>query len=252
MKFEQQFDQYIDGSSFENGINLPISQAESQIITRPEFLDKKLAGKKVVHLGCCDHLPLIKEKIDRGLWLHKRVTNIADQCLGVDIDKEALAYVQNDLGFDNVVYGDITKSGIDQVAQEKWDFILIGEILEHIDNPVDFLSGMRENYGHAIKRAIITVPNAFALANFHSVKNHEEVINSDHRYWFSPYTLAKIAHQAGMKMEEFHFMQEVQPTIGRRARLQVFPYLKRQRRISALRKYPAYRDTLMVILSFGE
>lgn len=41
-----------------------------------------------------------------------------------------------------------------------------GEILEHISNPMEFLSSIKRNYRNEIKRVVITVPNAFRLDNF--------------------------------------------------------------------------------------
>ena len=54
-------------------------------------------------------------------------------------------------------------------------------------------------------KLIITVPNAFSLENLFFTLSKKECINSDHRYWFSPYTIAKICTLAEIEIEEYHF-----------------------------------------------
>ena len=250
MKFNKNIAEFLNGDKFDNSLHVTISEVEPNIITRITKLEELVKGKKIIHLGCCDHIPLIKKKIENNVWLHSRVTDTAEKCLGIDIDEDGIDYLRKELSHDNVIQADITSAGIEEVTSERWDYILIGEILEHVDNPIAFLSSINELYGKYIDRIIITVPNAFSLHNFTSVKKHDENINSDHRYWFSPYTLGKIGTRAGLAVEEFFFVQEVQPTIGKKAKLLIFPYIKRSLRIAKLRKTPPFRDILMMILSF--
>jgi hypothetical protein len=85
--------------------------------------------------------------------------------------------------------------------------MILGEVLEHIDNPVLFLSALRTKYGQYVKHMIITVPNAFALDNLQFAFKNLEFVNTDHRFWFTPFTLAKVGSEAGLKFVAFEMCQ---------------------------------------------
>lgn len=173
-----------------------------RIMLRPDILLDLFENKKVIHLGCTDHLEIIQKKIDKGNYLHSLISYVSKKCVGIDINNEALDYITRQ-GIDNVYYGDITGPSISQISEDQWDYILLGEVLEHTDNPVDFLASIIKNYGKHINAFVITVPNAFGLPYMlNAINAGREVINSDHRYWFTPYTLWKVINQAGLKLTD--------------------------------------------------
>lgn len=169
---------------------------------------ERIRGRRVLHIGCLDHVPLIKEKLDAGTWFHGILTESALCCIGIDIDERGIAYVRDSLGVSNVELLDITGiPGRLRIEQESWDFAVLGEVLEHVDNPVAFLSSFTAVAPKALTRLIITVPNAFRGGNLFSILRSSETINSDHRYWFTPYTLWKIVHQSGWHVESMELCQ---------------------------------------------
>jgi hypothetical protein len=90
--------------------------------------------------------------------------------------------------------------------------MILGEIIEHISNPAAFLNALRERYAGYVGKIILTTPHAFRYKNFtRAAKTHQEIINSDHRFWFTPYTLAKIAVDAGLWPEEFWLVENLKP-----------------------------------------
>jgi hypothetical protein len=128
--------------------------------------------------------------------------------------------------------------------------MVMGEILEHVDIPVLFLKQIRENYKKNISQILITVPNAFSYRNMKSIKENKEVINSDHRYWFTPYTLAKIVYLAGYTVDEFFFTDEMHNKTGLKSKLFVIPFLKKKLLFNKIKKYPALRINLVMIANF--
>lgn len=171
------------------------------IMLRPDYLLELFADKKVIHLGCTDHLAIIQSKLSAGNYLHSLITYVAEKCVGIDINREALDFIQSK-GIDNVIFGDITQPGITAITEGHYDYILLGEMLEHVENPVDFLKSVVKNYGEYIDKVVITVPNAFGLPFLAGALNQGvESVNSDHKYWFTPYTIAKVIHQAGLELE---------------------------------------------------
>jgi hypothetical protein len=208
MKLDERTFEYLKGKIFSNSLEIPYDYFQP-IPNRIQFLTEIVRNKKVLHLGCLDHLPLIDDKIKRNQWLHKELTAVAAICLGVDIDKETRDYVKTKHGFDNIVLGDFTKQRLAEITQQTWDFAILGELLEHIDNPVQYLSDIRALYSDCLKKIIITVPNAWTQTTIRKAALSVEIINSDHRYWFTPYTLAKVITQAGMNLEEIYFANRV-------------------------------------------
>lgn len=208
MTFDEETWRYLRGEKFSNRIDVPLPYKEA-IPNRVAFLTAMARGKRIVHLGCLDHQPLIAEKIERRQWLHKELTDVAAACIGVDIDEHALKYVQSTFGYNNIVLGNFTTDRFEAITNSNWDYAILGELLEHIDNPVQFLSSIRANYAGQIDRIVVTVPNAWTQITMRMAKSSIEMINSDHRYWFTPYTLAKVLYQAGMNTEEIKFANRI-------------------------------------------
>jgi hypothetical protein len=208
MKLDRQTLEYLEGKKFSNNLVVPYSYHQP-IPNRIQFLTELVKGKKVIHLGCLDHLPLIDDKIARGQWLHKELTESASVCIGVDIDRETKEYVETRHGYTNIILGDFTQSKIPELAAQQWDYAILGEILEHIDNPVSYLTSIRQLYTDCLTRIVITVPNAWTQTTMRMANRSAEIINSDHRYWFTPYTLAKVIIQAGLSLEDVYFANRV-------------------------------------------
>ncbi len=208
MKFDAATLDYLKGRKFSNSLTVNYDYKQP-IPNRIQLLAGLAKGKRILHLGCLDHLPLIDAKISSRQWLHKELTDAATQCLGIDIDKEAMEYVKEKYGFENILLRDITGPVIPEISNKTWDYAVLGELLEHIDNPVSYLGEIRKKYQHAIDRIIITVPNVLTEQSFAAARRSSELINSDHRYWFSPYTIAKVMLQAGIELDEILFVNRI-------------------------------------------
>lgn len=203
-------DNYLFGRKFHDGkpfmfegIGVPMH--------RDELLLEKLFTKKstIVHVGACDHLPLIDEKIKKHTWMHALIMENADRVCGIDINRGAVSYCRS-IGYDNIFYADLANnpSGTREILSEyggvlsndtAWEYIFLGEVLEHQDDPVHFLRCIRDNYGDMIKKIVVTVPHAFKYSNFRNALHGVEAINTDHRYWFTPYTICKVFAAAGIE-----------------------------------------------------
>ena len=160
-------------------------------------------GKKIVHIGFVDHTSeSIDKKLAQGKWLHERLCRISKRCYGLDINQPGVDYVKNALGYKDVECIDVLKQDSSEIFSRKWDYLLIPDVLEHQNNPVDFLAGFARRFKGVAGEIVITVPNGFARENFNMAKRNFETINSDHRFWFTPYTLAKVITEAGLTVKE--------------------------------------------------
>jgi len=187
---------YLKGEKFSSG--LQVSFPKSPYVDRFTVLENICRGKRVIHLGFADHKELIETKIKNNVWLHARLMKVASVCYGFDINCEAVDFVKNNFRIDNIFCVDILNEDLPtQIKKEKIDLVVIPEVLEHIDNPVTFLTNLKSKLSSIVNEVVITVPNAFRISNFQFAKSNIEAVNSDHRYWFTPYTLLKVLVLSG-------------------------------------------------------
>jgi hypothetical protein len=190
---------YLSSTAFSENIAFSADSRRAPV-DRADLIVEMARGKSVVHVGCVDHLQDLPSKIAAGTWFHGRLSQAASRCIGIDINRSGIEMLRSRWGIANVEFGDIATDGaIESIKAHAWDWIVLGEVLEHIDNPVQFLTGIAKNYSCDIRGIVISVPNAFRGGNLINIFRNRELINSDHRYWFSPYTLQKVAYRSGIE-----------------------------------------------------
>ncbi len=205
MKIEPGILKYLKGEAFQNNLNVVIGKEKHEIISREATIINLIRDKDVIHIGCSDHIQIINSKIRNNIWLHKLITENARKCFGIDIDRESIDYIKKELGYQNVFYGNILTDEFKDLKENRWDYVVFGEIIEHLDDPVNFLKVFKAKYGENVSRFIITVPSIYNKRQFINMKNYREVINSDHRFWFTPYTISKVLVSAGYKPEKLDY-----------------------------------------------
>jgi len=205
MKIDQNIFKYLKGDLFTNSLRIDLDRTRYESLTREEIITQIIKGKDVIHIGCSDHIPVIKQKIAVNRWLHKLISENSSSCLGIDIDRESIDYVRNELGFENIICGNILTDNLEVITSKKWDYVVFGEIIEHIGNPVEFLKTFRERFGKNISRFVISVPDIYNKKNLANMLSFREEINSDHRFWFTPYTISKILVDSGYIPESITF-----------------------------------------------
>ncbi len=204
MKITDSDASFLKGEKFTSGLMFPLGGVGSLKSTtnRLGYLRELVKGKRIIHVGCVDHLPLIEEKRKSGNWLHEILTGSAEYCVGLDINKEGIEHLGK-LGIRDLYCLDIIKDAIPgALKSQKFDYLVLGEMIEHVDNPVEFLAAVRTKFSGFVDALVTTTPNAFRFQNLVHTLRRREYINSDHRYWFSPYTLAKVLAQAGYENVE--------------------------------------------------
>ncbi len=205
MKIEPGILKYLKGEAFQNNLNVVIGKEKHEIISREATIINLIRDKDVIHIGCSDHIQIINSKIRDNIWLHKLITENARKCFGIDIDRDSIDYVKKELGYQNVFYGNILTDEFKDLKENKWDYAVFGEIIEHLDDPVSFLKVFKAKYGENVSRFIITVPSIYNKRQYINMKNYREVINSDHRFWFTPYTISKVLVSAGYNPEKLDY-----------------------------------------------
>jgi hypothetical protein len=205
MKIDPDILKYLEGDAFQTSLTVDIGKTHYNVISREKVITDIIKNKDVIHIGCSDHIQVINEKIRNNIWLHKLISENAKSCIGIDIDKESIEFIKNKLGYKNVFQGDILTDVCEKIMLNKWDYAVFGEIIEHLDDPVNFLKVFKTKYGKNVSKFIITVPSIYNKRQFANMMNFREVINSDHRYWFTPYTITKILVSAGYNPEKISY-----------------------------------------------
>lgn len=209
MKYSQEINQYITGEKFSAGMQIPFSLHKYEALSRIEKIVEITKNKNIIHIGCADHLALIEKKIAENKWLHKLLLDNSKKCIGFDINKEAVDFIKNKIGIEDVYALDVCKDEIVLDDKIEWDYVILGELIEHVPNPVDFLQKIKSVFDGKVKKILITAPNVCNLRTYKSVKSNIELINTDHYYWFSPYTLARVVNASGYENCEFTFSDPV-------------------------------------------
>lgn len=191
MIFNTEAMEYLCGKRFSNGFFFKMMQ-QCQIHERLSILKKISRGKVILHFGCCDHVEIIHEKIIKGRYLHKVLEEVSQKITGVDISKEGIMAMRS-FGFENVYLPS-------EVPKNKYDILVLPDVIEHISDVQMFLTGLRQ---YDFQQIVVTTPNAYRLAN--RMQYRRECVNTDHRYWFSPFTLAKVLVNAGYELEHMIF-----------------------------------------------
>jgi 2-polyprenyl-3-methyl-5-hydroxy-6-metoxy-1,4-benzoquinol methylase len=210
---------HLDGSTFSNAHRFDLGN-QGRAPRRVERLVDLCRNKKVLHVGCCDHLDLIRSKVTQGVYLHQNLCAAARRCVGMDISEPEVALL-HELGFPEVY----TPAN---VPDDEYDICLLADVIEHVGDVVSFLKSMQR---YRFKTLVVATPNAFRLRNFLS---QGELINTDHRYWFTPYTLCKVLTDAGYQAQQVELCHS--------------DYVSRKGALAArvLDFMPKYRDTLIV------
>jgi len=234
----QEIAPYLIGEKLDVGLNFRIARPSRKILYRMDYLVAISKGKRVIHVGCVDHSQFFETKIKQNFWLHKLLCDAAEYCLGFDIDEEGLEKVIG-YGYKNVLKFDIVNDKVpDSLKNEKFDLIILGEILEHVDNPVEFLTRLHGKFKNICKQIVITVPNAYFINNLVGIFRNIEKINTDHRYTFTPYTLAKVSTIAGFKVRNYELMYNFRTSRNFLLKSILF------------RLFPATRSTIVMTLDF--
>ncbi|GAB6068188.1 methyltransferase domain-containing protein [Methylothermus subterraneus] len=252
MRFPAEILPYLRGQAFSDSLKIPFLEEQEPLppwwLGRTAYLKQVLARRSVIHVGCVDHGPEnAAARLAKSTWLHQKLVEVASLCAGVDIDAEGIEYLAQTLGLNEVYCADLAAEDVPALQNRQWDVLLLGEVIEHLDDPVAFLTGIRKRYGSCIGSLLVTVPNAFSWKNFRHALKGEERINTDHRYWFTPYTLAKVLMRAGFAPRAFHFTS-LNPVVCPPFWKGLYRKRKLEKRIAFKRqdRYPALRDTLVM------
>ena len=172
------------------------------------FIDQLVRGQRVLDIGVVSHSA---RYFDRSDWRHGRIASAASYCLGLDI-LTSLVEELNTRGF-NVRCVDAT-SDVD--LGERFDVAFIGDVVEHVNNPVGLLAFAGRHLAPG-GRLYATTPNPFSRKFFRQFRrnNGALVANLDHVAWITPTLAMELARRAGLNLTAYHLVKRFSPLMRR-------------------------------------
>lgn len=195
-------------------IDLPTSVRSVPLCNRHEFILDRCAGKRVLSIGlggqtgtAVDYSFNLDHASDLSWTISARIAEAASHSAFVDILPEAIDRFKPVLTDSDFYLANITDpidTWPEGLAAERFETVVVGEVLEHLDNPGAALRGLNEVLSDD-GRIVITVPNAFSLANAARVFFGEEDVHPEHVAYYSPKTLDRLLSMSGFESVEIGF-----------------------------------------------
>jgi hypothetical protein len=169
----------------------------SRPVDRIEFIAAACSGCRVLDLGAMDETAW-QAKRGRGTWLHEEISRTALCVDGVDnsalIPAEGLRTGPNSI----IRRGDIADpERLVAELETPPDVVVAGELIEHVESPLQFLKRMAAISSLSGKTLIVSTPNATALHNVLVALARRESTHHDHLCILSYKTLTTLCTRAG-------------------------------------------------------
>ena len=177
-----------------------------ELVERSDFILDHCTGKKVLHLGCTNS-PYTEDAIDKGMLLHFELEKAASDIYGIDFDRSSID-ILNARGSKNIYWADL--ENLDKLdLDETFDTIIAGEMIEHLNNPGLFLSGIKR-FMNRDSRLLLTTINAYSGMRFfryglRGKNGRAEPVHPDHVAYYSYSTLKLLVERHEMRVESFLF-----------------------------------------------
>lgn len=177
-----------------------------ELVQRLDFIKSVCKGKRVLHLGCTNW-PYTLDSIEHEMLLHAELAQTCRELFGFDYDQEGIDVLRSK-GFTNLYRGDLER--LDEVRLDTtFDVIIAGEMIEHLNNPGLFLTGIKR-FMSAETQLVITTVNAYAGMRFivYGLRGNGgrvEPVHADHVAYYSYSTLKLLLERHGFVVDNFMF-----------------------------------------------
>ena len=175
-------------------LHLRSLRSDRPIKNRVEFLVEKCRGKIVLDVGVVEHF---SEASGSETWLHAKICDVAKSCIGVDILEGEIEKLKHK-GY-NLFCHNFEEKKLDK----KFDIIILGDVLEHLNNPGSFISNLSSCLVEG-GEIFVSVPNPWYFSFFLKTlwhTNHFE-ISTDHTAWYDKHTIYEIFSRYDIELIE--------------------------------------------------
>ena len=156
-----------------------------KLVERNEYLETLCKDKSVLHLGAAEGIDTREANKEKNNWLHGRLRKVCKKLVGYDL------YPQDE---PDIIGGDIEETP----HYGEYDYIIMGELIEHLSNPGEALWNLR----YAKGELVITTPNVFSIRKFFWACLNKEVVSNSHTCYYSFKTLEYLLTQWGYQVTQ--------------------------------------------------
>lgn len=151
-------------------------------------------NKRVLDVGCIGQ--------DRDFtapnWLHNKIRSVTKYVDGVDILMPLIQKLRTQ-GYSIYSIEEL------QAKNERYDVIILSDVIEHVSNPVEFLS-FYSTFLSDNGSMIVSTPNANRANDFVNILfNNNYSTNPEHTFWFCPKTFSEVTERAKLTLTGFHW-----------------------------------------------
>lgn len=204
-------------------------------------LRRVIAGKQVLHLGAVGETTSNLEAKVSGIenGVHASLTRHASACIGVDYDADAVDAILKAGTFTNIICRDIFQLKRDEIELGTIDFIVAGDVVEHLANP-GLMLDVIGNICDKDTTLIVTVPNSQGLPQFLRYLIGKQIEGSDHKISFNVYSLTNLLRDRGWEVTGTSgCYQAASQGLNGSVRFRVGRFV--------LRRFPSLAGTLIVV-----
>lgn len=172
------------------------------------FLLDFVRDQSVLDIGIIAHT--IEQTYDPR-WRHNLIKGVAASVLGIDILEEPIQQLQ-DRGYDVRVVDATSDIDIGQ----RFSRVVIGDVIEHVDNPVALLRFARRHLA-AQGRVVCSTPNPFYLGSLITgLREGTFIANAEHVSWITPTMALELGSRAGLRLTRYWHAQKTTGPIVRK------------------------------------
>lgn len=161
-------------------------------IRKDEFLLQLCSGKSVLDVGCIGQ----DRDFSSPEWLHNKLRKAAKEVDGVDILIEQI-HILREKGYSMHSVTELQAMG------KLYDVVVISDVIEHVNDPISFLS-FYSKFLNKNGKIFVSTPNSNRSINFINILfNNNYTVNPEHVFWFCPKTMMEVTDRANLTMKEF-------------------------------------------------
>jgi len=155
-------------------------------------------NKKVLDIGIVGINEKSQESDD---WLHGKIKKVASELVGIDIDKKSIDILAAK-GY-NVKYADCEDFNLN----DKFEVIVAGELIEHLNNVGKFLESVKRHMNNE-SLFVLTTPNSVSFYNFANMLwfGRLPCNNKEHTHWHNIHTIKRALENHGFEISEISYI----------------------------------------------